>query len=123
MPLFAKCRSSKPAFTCYSAHAGSAEAYRVYHLWRSPSDGKDDTCSRVGNVWTGGLLPVVLALLGWLIFLKGLGLVLMPAQTLSRLVAQTNYGDHLYLAPSLAIEADLALKTFLRTNRKAMPCS
>jgi hypothetical protein len=74
------------------------------------------------------LLPVVLALLGWLIFLKGLGLVLMPGQTLSRLVAQTNYGDHLYLylAPSLAIEADLAwarLKTFLRTNRKAMACS
>jgi hypothetical protein len=57
------------------------------------------------NVWSGGLLPIVVTLLGWLIFLKGLVLLLLPAETLSRAVGQMHYGDHLhlYLAPSLAI--------------------
>ena len=57
------------------------------------------------NVWSGGLLPVTVTLLGWLIFLKGLVLILLPAETLSRMIGQMHYGDHfyLYLAPSLAI--------------------
>jgi hypothetical protein len=57
------------------------------------------------NVWSGGLLPVAVTLLGWLIFLKGLVLLLLPSETLSRAVGQMHYGDHLYLylAPSLAI--------------------
>ncbi len=57
------------------------------------------------NVWAGGPLPVVVSLLGWLIFAKALALLLMPAETLSRLVGQMHYGDHfhLYLAPSFAL--------------------
>jgi hypothetical protein len=57
------------------------------------------------NVWSGGLLPAVVTLVGWLIFLKGLVLLLLPAETLSRAFGQMHYGDHfyLYLAPSLAI--------------------
>jgi hypothetical protein len=57
------------------------------------------------NVWSGGLLPAVVTLVGWLIFLKGLVLLLLPAETLSRAVGQIHYGDHFYfyLAPSLAI--------------------
>src|SRR5450631_3832417 len=40
------------------------------------------------NVWSGGLLPVTVTLLGWLIFLKGLVLILLPAETLSRMIGQ-----------------------------------
>ncbi|MEA2855298.1 MAG: hypothetical protein QOE02_5341 [Rhodospirillaceae bacterium] len=48
---------------------------------------------------------MVVTLLGWLIFLKGLLLLLLPAETLSRAIGQMHYGDHfyLYLAPSLAV--------------------
>lgn len=57
------------------------------------------------NVWSGGLLPVVVTLLGWLVFLKSLVLLLLPPGALSRIVGQLHYGGHfyLYLAPSLAI--------------------
>lgn len=48
---------------------------------------------------------MVVTLLGWLIFLKGLLLLLLPAETLSWAIGQMYYGDHfyLYLAPSLAV--------------------
>jgi hypothetical protein len=57
------------------------------------------------NVWSGGLLPVAVTLVGWLIFLKGLVLLLLPTDAVSRAFGQMHYGDHfyLYLAPSLAI--------------------
>jgi hypothetical protein len=57
------------------------------------------------NVWSGGLLPVVVTLVGWLIFLKGVALLILSPDALSRTFGQTQYGDHfyLYLAPSLLI--------------------
>jgi hypothetical protein len=72
------------------------------------------------NVWSGGLLPVTVTLLGWLIFLKGLVLLLMPSETLSRAVGQMHYGDHfyLYLAPSLAIGLYLTWAGFTTPLRK-----
>lgn len=57
------------------------------------------------NVWCGGVLPVVVTLVGWLIFLKGLTLLLLSPDAISRAFEQMQYGGHfeLYLAPSLAI--------------------
>jgi hypothetical protein len=57
------------------------------------------------NVWSGGVLPVVVTLVGWLIFLKGLTLLLLSPDAISRAFEQMQYGRHfdLYLAPSLAI--------------------
>jgi hypothetical protein len=71
------------------------------------------------NVWTGGPLPVVLTLLGWLILLKGLLLLLLPAETLSRAIGQLHYGDHfyLYLAPSLVIGLYLTWAGFMAPLR------
>jgi hypothetical protein len=71
------------------------------------------------NVWSGGLLPVVVTLLGWLIFLKGLVLLLLPADTLSRAFGQMHYGDHVYLffAPSLMIGLYLAWAGFTTPMR------
>jgi hypothetical protein len=57
------------------------------------------------NVWSGGLLPVTVTLCGWLIFFKSLVLLLLPAETLSRMIGQMHYGDrfYLYVVPSLVI--------------------
>ena len=57
------------------------------------------------NVWSGGSLPVVVNLVGWLIFAKGLLLLFLTPEVLTRFFERMQYGDHiyLYLAPSLVI--------------------
>jgi hypothetical protein len=57
------------------------------------------------NVWSGGSLPVVVTLVGWLIFAKGLLLLFLTPEVLTRFFERMQYGDHiyLYLAPSLVI--------------------
>ncbi len=57
------------------------------------------------NVWSGGVLPVVITLVGWLILLKGLLLLALAPETLTQFYAQMHYGEHfdLYLIPSLVI--------------------
>ena len=57
------------------------------------------------NVWSGGALPVAVTLVGWLILAKGLLLLLLPPDTLVRLLDQIRYGGHFdfYLAPALVI--------------------
>jgi hypothetical protein len=57
------------------------------------------------NVWSGGTLRVVVTLVGWLIFAKGLLLLFLAPEALSRLFEQMRYGEHYYLslAPALVI--------------------
>ena len=57
------------------------------------------------NVWSGGALPVVVTLVGWLVLAKGLLLIFLSPDALSRMFEQTQYGTHfqLYLAPSMLI--------------------
>jgi hypothetical protein len=57
------------------------------------------------NVWSGGALPVVVTLVGWLILAKGLMLLFVTPDALNRLFDHMHYGEHyyLYLAPSLVI--------------------
>ena len=72
------------------------------------------------NVWSGGPLPVIVTLLGWLIFLKGLVLLAAAVRTSSRgRSRQMHYGDHLYLylAPSLAIGLYLTWAGFTTPRR------
>jgi hypothetical protein len=66
------------------------------------------------NVWSGGALPVVVTLVGWLIFAKGLLLMLLAPEALSSLFGQMRYDEHfyLYLAPSLVIGLYLAWAGF-----------
>jgi hypothetical protein len=57
------------------------------------------------NVWSGGTLPVVVTLVGWLIFAKGLLLLLLTPAALNGFFERMQYGQHpyLYLAPALVI--------------------
>jgi hypothetical protein len=57
------------------------------------------------NVWSGGALPVVVTLVGWLIFAKGLLLLALAPETLTGTLTRMQYGEHIYLyvAPSLLL--------------------
>ena len=57
------------------------------------------------NVWSGGALPVVVTLVGWLILAKGLLLLFLTPEALSRVYEQMQYGEHYYffLTPAFVI--------------------
>jgi hypothetical protein len=57
------------------------------------------------NVWSGGALTVVVTLVGWLILAKGLMLLLLTPEALTRLLERMQYGEHfqVYVAPALLL--------------------
>ena len=57
------------------------------------------------NVWSGGALPVIVTLVGWLIFAKGLVLLLVNPGTFARLLERMHYSEHypFYLVPAFII--------------------
>jgi hypothetical protein len=57
------------------------------------------------NVWSGGALPVVVTLVGWAMLGKGVVLLLLPPDALSRMIERMHYGAHLYvyLVPALVL--------------------
>src|SRR5579863_1393051 len=57
------------------------------------------------NVWTGGALPVVVTLVGWLVLAKGIVLLLVSPASLLAAMDQMHYADHdwRYLAPALVL--------------------
>ena len=57
------------------------------------------------NVWSGGKLPVIVTLVGWLIFAKGLVLLLVTPETLISLLErmQQHYHYPVYVVPALII--------------------
>ena len=73
------------------------------------------------NVWSGGALPVVVTLVGWLILAKGLLLLFLTPEALTHLFERMQYGEHIYLyvAPSLVIGLYLTWAGFTApTSRK-----
>ncbi|HWE46714.1 MAG TPA: hypothetical protein VG407_11875 [Caulobacteraceae bacterium] len=52
------------------------------------------------NVWRGGVLPVAVTVIGWLLTLRGALLLTVPAATVSNWVARMHVADHVgaYLA-------------------------
>ena len=57
------------------------------------------------NVWSGGALPVIVTLVGWLIFAKGLLLLFLTSEGLPGLFEEMHYGAnyYFYLAPAFVI--------------------
>ena len=71
------------------------------------------------NVWSGGTLPVIVTLVGWLIFAKGLVLLLVTPETLALHLERMQYGEHysLYTAPALVIGIYLTYAGFAASSR------
>ena len=57
------------------------------------------------NVWSGGVLPVVVTVVGWLILAKGVLLLFLKPEALSGLFEGMHYGEnyYLFLAPAFLI--------------------
>ena len=56
------------------------------------------------NVWSGGVLPVVVTLVGWLILAKGLMLLVIAPDALAQFYGKMHAGENLYLyLPSFVI--------------------
>ena len=57
------------------------------------------------NVWSGGALPVVVTLVGWLILAKGVLLLVLSPEGLTSMMQQMRYGEHyrVFLAPALVL--------------------
>jgi hypothetical protein len=72
------------------------------------------------NVWSGGALPVVVTVVGWLILAKGLVLLLVTPETMKQLFGGMHYGAHyfLYLLPALALGIYLTWAGFTAPPRR-----
>lgn len=57
------------------------------------------------NIWSGGVLPVTVTLVGWLIFAKGLLLSVATPAALALILDRMQYAEYhsLYIVPSLVI--------------------
>jgi hypothetical protein len=57
------------------------------------------------NVWSGGALPVVVTLVGWLTLAKGVLLMFLTPEALNRVFERMQYAEHVNLsvAPALVI--------------------
>ncbi len=57
------------------------------------------------NVWSGGALPVVVTMVGWLILAKGIMLLFVTPEALTQIFGRMQYDEHfyLYLTPALVI--------------------
>ncbi|HEV2977720.1 MAG TPA: hypothetical protein VG425_09035 [Casimicrobiaceae bacterium] len=66
------------------------------------------------NVWSGGALPVLVTIVGWLILAKGLLLLLLKTEALSGLFERMHYSEnyYLFLAPAFVIGVYLAWAGF-----------
>lgn len=61
------------------------------------------------NVWSGGALPVVVTLFGWLLTIRGAGLLALSPAAVSKLVDALHYEEFFYLY----VGATLALGFYL----------
>jgi hypothetical protein len=75
------------------------------------------------NVWSGGTLPVIVTLVGWLIFAKGLVLLLVTPETLTLSLERMQYGEHypLYLVPALIVGLYLTYAGFAARSSRVQP--
>ena len=69
-------------------------------------------------------MPVMVTVVGWLIFAKGMVLLLVTPETLARLLERMQYGEHyfVYLVPPLIIGLYLSFAGFTasRSNPKTV---
>ena len=71
------------------------------------------------NVWSGGVLPIVITLVGWASMLKGVTLLAIPADRQQAYVAAMHYADlaYPYAVVTLLIGVYLTYAGFTATTR------
>jgi hypothetical protein len=72
------------------------------------------------NVWTGGVLPVIVTLIGWLTLIKSLLFLFLPPQAVAGLYLGRLHYEHffyLYAAISFVLGAYLTYGGFRSTSR------
>jgi hypothetical protein len=51
------------------------------------------------NVWSGGALPIVVTVVGWIFLIRGVLILVVPADTLARLFETVRFGEFYVTAP------------------------
>jgi hypothetical protein len=71
----------------------------------------------VHNIWTKGLWPLVVTLVGWMLLLRGVVILLLPPDLLLQLVGAFDFADffYVYAALPLILGAYLSLRGFTAT--------
>ena len=70
------------------------------------------------NVWSGGLLPVLVTLFGWLLVIRGLVLLLVPSETLVAYFQLMRFDDLFYVYAGITFVIGLVL-TFAAFTARA----
>jgi hypothetical protein len=67
------------------------------------------------NVWSGGVFPVVITLLGWLIAIRGGVLLVLPHDTILKLFETVRYEErfHVYMGVTLILGVYLTVAAFV----------
>jgi hypothetical protein len=73
------------------------------------------------NVWSGGTLPLIVTLVGWLIFAKGLVLMLVTPEPMTPLLErlQQHYHYPVYVVPALIIGLYLTYAGFTAQSKQS----
>lgn len=61
------------------------------------------------NVWSGGVMPVVVTICGWLILFRGLTLLFLPADLLARILDYSHFASWLYAYAAIPLILGLYL--------------
>lgn len=73
------------------------------------------------NVWSGGALPVIVTLVGWLILAKGILILVASPEALTGVVHRMGYGEHyrLFLTPAAVMGLYLTWASFTSQAERA----
>jgi hypothetical protein len=71
----------------------------------------------VHNIWTQGVWPLVVTLFGWFLLIRGIVVVVLPADLISGIIAALHFAEfyYLYALLPLVLGAYLSLRGFTAT--------
>ncbi len=73
------------------------------------------------NVWSGGALPIIVTVFGWIVLIKGLVFLLLPPDTSLAYFEALRYGQLFYLYVSIDLVIGIYLTVFsFRSSTRAM---
>jgi len=71
------------------------------------------------NVWRGGVLPIVVTAIGWLILIRGLVLLLVPSEFLVAYFQQIRFEDFYYLYAGITFVLGILLSSVAFASQPA----